>query len=215
MRPLLVIAAPILLAVLAACGDGEEDRISPTSTAPAPTETLSVENVPTPRPGETAGWLIYRNDEFGFEVEYPNDAQQEEGVSTSTFSLQRGSGTVITLPIEEGTNLDAKYLKVSVGEGQRGACEPDEAATRGEGEIAAVSYNGIEFKRTTSLMAASSQLWEATTYWASQGSSCVIMDFVLYSSSPGVVAGPTRPYFDKERETAIFPAIMSTFRWLE
>jgi hypothetical protein len=219
-RATLAIALLTVALAFGACGDGSEDEDrTPTTQLPTQgpklTATPYAEVVPTPAKDTNDGWLTYENDELGYAIDYPPGTEISEGVSTDTFSLQRGGGTTFSLPVAEGTNLSDKELKISARTGDLATCDPPEAADKDHTDIETVTYGNTVFHTTTSPMAASSHLWDVTTYWTSRSRTCVIIDFVLLSVSPGAIAGPTRPYLDKNVESAILPAALATFRWLE
>lgn len=228
MRHLLLIAASISLAVLAACGDGEEDRVSPTST-PAPTQTVpsaeaspsetpNAERAPTPGPGRTPGWLVYRDREFGFEIEYPALAHLNEGPGIPYEIIERAPAARIDLPVPSHALVDL-YVLISVADTSPATCEPDEVTE--EMEVAprlaptpeVVRYGDVEFKKHTTPAAMAMHGWLFSTYWTLKGTTCVVIDTVVASYNPSALAVTPVP-FDQEGAEVTLLSIVSSFRWL-
>ncbi len=76
-----IIIAFVVIIIIASIGYGN-NRVSDTGEMPLhPEEKISeiTKNVvlKTATPNETDGWKTYRNEEYGFEVKYPQERQLE------------------------------------------------------------------------------------------------------------------------------------------
>jgi hypothetical protein len=213
MRVLVSLAFPPLLLFAASCGGGNGD---PTAVPTAPELRATDGPVPSPEASQMRGVEIYRNDQYRFELQYPAGAPlRNPNVVGFPPWVEGRNGVRIDLAVPAGTNLSGKYLIVSARQASPGACLPPEVAKEEEPEIETVTIDTVPFRTHKSVGAAASEVWDVTTYWASRGDACVIIDTVLDSYNPGSVAGPTPLPFDPKQEHAAFQAVLSTFRWLD
>jgi heat shock protein HslJ len=150
-------------------------------------------------------WDVCRSERFGFEVQYPQDAELREQTETTAR---------IDLPFTAGTNLTEKYLDISVVENAESCTSPlaeghDPATVPTE----MVVIGDYTFTRQTGQGAAAGNRYDWTAYLIEQDERCVSMDFVLHSFTPELQATPP-PEYDQEAESEIFEEIVATFRWL-
>lgn len=166
---------------------------------------LSAPSTPTFTPTATetpsTGWLTFINLTYGFQFQYPQEGQIEDG-RTDTFAR-------IDLPFVPGTNLSAKYLEVIVGENATECKSPLQTQDPG----VTVTINGISFLKQTGAEGAAGSLYQWVAYSAHRDNVCVSLDFILRSHDPGNFSTPP-PVFDFAAESAIFEQIMTTYAWL-
>ena len=169
---------------------------TPGPPTPTPTPTAS----PTPPPSD---WLKYTNPTYGFEFNYPPQAQI---VSQSNNALK------MNLPFTPGTNLREKYLQMTVIENANPCQSPLSASSPPSSPTETVVINGISFLKQVGGDAGVGHLHEWVGYSTLKNNTCISMDFVLHSLNPGNYATPP-PIFDKAAESAVFAQMMSTFAW--
>ena len=222
MRRLLV---PLLLASLTVAACGETNSKSSASPTPSATNeqvaqpTPTVEVLAPPADIDTSGWQLYRDEAHGFELKYPPDARLTRDAPAEPGVRGNRPGVRVDLPKAPGTNLVGKYVFITVSERSVETCGPPGLGGTPVGAkppqgVESVRYNGVDFWKEQILAGMMMHAWGGASYWASNGVSCVTMSTVLASISPSALSTPP-PRFDMEEEAEIFPAIMSTFRWLD
>lgn len=182
------------------------------SLTPAPasltaTASTGPVSIVTPPPGvNTSTWQTYRDERAGFELKYPAEGK---------LTPQEGS-VRIDLPFAPGTNLVEKYLTITAGPPPAGGCASPQLAGYQPGTIPTeqVLVDGVEFTRATINGAAAGNRYHATSYWTEAAGTCIVLDFVLHSTTPQNYPTPP-PEFDAAKESEVFTAIVATFRWLE
>jgi heat shock protein HslJ len=147
---------------------------------------------------------LCRSQDYGFEIEFP----QEGDLVDQTASSAR-----INLPIIPNTNLQEKFLDITVTE-NGGNCSSPLAEGYEPGTIPAepVEINGVEFVRETGHEGAAGSVYEWVAYSTSREGACISLSFVLHSTNLGMYSTPP-PLFDSEAESQVFEEIVSTFRW--
>jgi hypothetical protein len=153
------------------------------------------------------GWKTYRNDEYGFEVQYPEDGEIVESQFRDT--------TRINLPYILGTTLSEKYLIIK---GEQAAIEEcsNPMSTRVI-KTETVYFNGIEFKKEIGNENAMGSIYDSVSYSTIRENQCIGLGFALVSFNTGAISSGVDipPDYSMEKESAIFDQIMSTFRFLE
>ncbi len=181
--------------------------ITVSGTAPATTPTpTATATATTGAPGATAtatpfssGWFLFTNAKYGFVFQLPPG---------STVASQTDNSSRIYLPIlTSGTNLQEKYLDVSVVEGATTCQSPYTTSGTASQNV---TINGIQFLQQSNTESAMSNIYDWTAYSTVKGTACISLTFVLHSTNPGVYATPP-VVFDKAAESAVFTTIMSTY----
>jgi len=183
----------------------------PTNTQPMalPTMTqpiaLPTATVPPTVTSPFSDWLTYTNQKYGFVLKYPQGGQ----ISDSTDISAR-----IQLPYVQETNLEEKYLDVSVAENINPCSSPDaQQYSPGTIQPQQVIINSLPFILESGMDAGMGNIYEWTSYSTVKGIACVSLTFVLHSSNPAMYSTPPA-IFDNNAESAVFADIVSTFSWL-
>lgn len=172
------------------------------------TSAVERTEAPVARDAATAReWRVYRNVQYGYELMYPSDARLNADAD--------GQHTTISLPFTPGTNLQEKYVLVSVGQGRDGCANPLSDGYMPETmQSEDLLLNGIRFQKQSGAKGVGDSWYEWVSYSTMKGQQCVNVDFVLHSTNLGSYY-PTPPLeFDRDKETMIFQAILLTIRWL-
>jgi heat shock protein HslJ len=158
-------------------------------------------------PGITADWDLCRSLEYGFEFQYPAEAEIIDHTSNYAW---------IDLPFTPGTNLTSKYVEVAVTDVDDDICMsplalgyPPEAINDESVEI-----GGDTFLSPAGQDAGAGNVYDWEAYSISRGMDCVSFSFVLRSHTPELEPTPP-PEFDPDEESLIFTEIVATFEWLE
>ncbi len=167
----------------------------------APRIVHSGSTLPTVTPVTTDDWLMYTNNKYGFQFNYPKEGLIAAG-GTDDF-------TRIDLPFTQGTNLREKYLEVIVAEN----LNPCQSPLPTQDPSTIVTINGISFLRQTGGDGGTGHLRQWVAYSTLQGNACISLDFILHSLNPGNFPTPP-PVFDFAAESTVFSQILSTFTFL-
>ncbi|MFT3890165.1 MAG: NBR1-Ig-like domain-containing protein [Anaerolineales bacterium] len=166
-----------------------------TPTAGAPVSTLS----PTPTPYNN--WLTFINVTYGFQFNYPNDAQIVSGGNDN--------GTRINLPYTQtGTNLSEKYMEMIVREGVNPCVSPLQTQNPPE----QVTINNITYTTQTGAEGVTGHTYKWVAYSTVHNNACITMNFILKSVNPGFVT-PEPPVYDEAAETYVFGQIIATLNF--
>ena len=155
----------------------------------------------TSTPIATSDWEKYFNEKYNFEFKYPKDG---------VVSNQSDIHARISFPVASGTNLNEKYLDLSVLAGASTCKSPDIGGQPSATET--VTINGIQFLKELGQGVATGNIYDYVAYSTVSNNNCVSLTFVLHSTNPGTSENPP-PEFDKAAESAIFNSIISTFDW--
>jgi murein DD-endopeptidase MepM/ murein hydrolase activator NlpD len=167
-----------------------------TPTAGTPVSTLS----PTPTPYNN--WLTFTNVTYGFQFNYPNDAQIVSGGNDN--------GMRINLPFAQtGTNLSEKYLEMIVRENVDPCVSPLQTQNPSE----QVTINNITYTKQTGTEGVTGHTYKWVAYSTLRNNACISMDFILKSVNPGFVTLEP-PVYDEAAESYIFGQIISTLSFL-
>jgi len=160
---------------------------------------------PSPLITNTPGWILYRDDQVGFQFYYPREAALRAGEVPVT----------IDLPFAANTNLVEKYLQVTAVLSQA-KCSSTLYSGVDPGNYTAAQVNiyGMDFLREAWGGVGLGNIYETTSYSAGSGEKCASLNFVLHFTDPANYTTPP-PRFDQALETGIFEGIISTFSWLK
>jgi len=157
---------------------------------------------------DTSAWQTYRNDEYGFELEYPKESLE------SSVVFEEGI-VRFDLPKKDGTNLSRKYLEI-VGRSVATNAECINPVHTIIGEQALVRIGGIEFIREMGGDAGLGTSYETHSYSAFRSGKCISLVFGLNSASLENYDPSIRPKeFNRDQEGVVFDQILSTFRFVE
>jgi hypothetical protein len=124
------------------------------------------------------------------------------------ISGQTDNAGRVDLPINtQGTNLQEKYVNVSVVEGAATCKSP---STNPMATSENVTINGIAFLKETGQEGAAGNFYDWIGYSTTKGNACISLTLILHSTNPGNYPTPP-PTYDKTAESAIFSTIMSTY----
>jgi hypothetical protein len=158
----------------------------------------------TPTP-PYSDWLTYTNQKYNFELKYPPDSQ---------IAGQMESSAYIQLSIVPDTNLEEKYLDISVAENANPCSSPQtQGYEPGSFQSSQVTIDSLAFTLESGWEVGLGSKYEWTAYSTAKGSACASLTFVLHSSNPDMYATPPT-LFDNNAESVVFTEIVSTFRWL-
>lgn len=232
MRPLFGLIAAALLALLCAACNNPAVEITPTpevknlvasprAMTPVSTSTLPPTATSLPQPTSTStpipqasptlppqpptGWKSYRNQEYGFELNYPPQAVLTEPEPDQIR---------IDLPFEPGTNLVEKYLQIDLRSDVEGCASPmavgyDPGALQSENLL----VNGSEFLKQSGSEGAAGNFYDWVGYSTTRDNTCISLTFVLHSLDPYNFETPP-PTFDIPGESAVFELMLASFMWL-
>ncbi len=175
-----------------------------TTTPPSPTPTrtpTATAPSPTPTSVDTTGWNTYQNSKYGFSFKFPPG---------STVVSQTDNSGRVDLPFTAGTDLNGKWVDVTVVEGAN-PCKSPNAGLVSSSEN--VTINGIDFLKEVGQEGTAGSFYDTTAYSTVKGTAaaCISLTFVLRRVDTGAVPPPTPPPYDRAAESAIFPVIMSTY----
>ena len=158
--------------------------------APAPA-------TPTNTPAPSAS--LYQNAKYNFKFTLPTGA---------TIANQSDNDGRVNLPFATGTNLNEKYIAVSVRENLTPCTSPNVGGTNNAPEN--VTINNIAFVKLTGSEGAAGSAYDWVTYLTVRNNACISLAFVLHSANPGVFTTPP-PLFDKNAESAVFTTIINSY----
>lgn len=149
----------------------------------------------------TASPTTYKNTKYGFQFSIPTG---------STIASQSDTAGRVNLPFAAGTNLQEKYVQISVVENANPCVSPllgtQVTATN-------VTINNISFAQQTSSEGAAGNFYDTVAYSTVHNNACISLAFVLHSTNPSNYPTPP-PTYDKNAESAAFTTIINSFSWL-
>jgi len=163
---------------------------------PVPTQPLPCTATPAPTTN------TFQNTKYHFKFALPTG---------STIVAQSDNAGRVNFPFTSGTNLTEKYVEVSVRDNVSPCLSPvmDGASASTEN----VTINNIQFTKQTGQGIALGNIYDWVAYSTIRETSCISLTFVLHSTNPANYPTPP-PVFNKDAESTIFSATMSTFNWI-
>lgn len=196
---LITFLSVLVIYAVSACTSPNGQATSTPSVSP--TQTPAGEAV------ETGSWETYRNENYGFQLSYPDQGQVAPAASESSAR--------INLSINPGTNLREKYVQIDILENSEECSSPlSQGYAPGLLQEGQETINGIDFHTVSGSEGAAGNIYDWTSYSATRDGTCVSVSFILHATNPLNYPTPL-PEFDKSSETGTFTEIMSTFKWTD
>jgi hypothetical protein len=146
---------------------------------------------------------IYGDSVVGFKFNYPGKTVIQD--VNAGMEKTMDSVTVFKMPINEGTNLKERWLKLTVF---NDLCEKVAKAPKNKAEFGDLNFYKYENEEQTN-----SAKYETREYSLDKNGRCLNFEFGLRSNI--VVRGQGTPVFDREKEIGLFGEIMKTVRLIK
>lgn len=155
-----------------------------------------------PTPG--AGWLMYTNNAYGFQMQYPPGASIGSGATDTFISFG--------LPVAPGTNLMENRLDINLQIGSP-TCRSLIAMNFVNVTTTNRVINGLNWVEENAEMHGADVSQALDAYSTSNGFVCVTLNFRLDAQNP---AAPSTvpPAYERTAESQVFVQIVNTFKWL-
>jgi len=178
---------------------------SPTTTTAPLTSPCGLGDLKTAGGQDVSNWLIQCDNHDGFGFKYP------PGGPPTPLTDDRAP---IYLPIVPNTTLVEKWIEVEPVEGSA-ECSSANAQNAAPGAVTTetLTINGVDFKKESGGGVATGNIYDWEAYSTGRDYRCVTLTFTLhYTDAANYVSPPA--VFDRAAESAVFRAIMETFRWV-
>jgi len=215
---------------------GSQPTIPPSSTpaerpSPEDTEAAGDETVKEAEPvtddeeviTEPAGWKTYTNDEYGFEVKYPEGFVVETDVIPPASAAVQGATVKFRLIHEKyyrgkyyrGTNLEEASVVIGIRQG-KGALEGClKSEYTGERLTEEKKIDQVPFYRDWIHDAATGHRYSATQYRTIYENTCYEIALFVHSVGPDFFPPGTVSEFDSDAVMEELNQVLSTFRFTD
>ena len=171
---------------------------TPTATATLDTTTTGT-STPTATATQSTSGTTYQNTKYNFKFTLPTGAR---------IVNQSDNAGRVSLPlVVSGTNLQEKYIAISIQEGKNPCIVTD---MEGGLAVETVTINGTQFSKQSGQGVAAGSQYDWRAYSTIKNNACIIIAFVLHSTNPGNYATQP-PVFDPAKEAAVIDAVMNTY----
>jgi len=173
-------------------------------------------------------WQVYRNENFAFEISYPNTVIQKSTLDQD--SLNAGVGVSPGTPVwqfrldesklYQGTNLIDASLVIHVGhqEGNSSSCsefKPGSISKSKQDAPSVVEINGISFWQDVVQEGVMGGSYYQVSYRAVHQGACYEITQLIHSSNQESFAGGSISSFDLEKVTGKLDEVLETFKLLD
>jgi hypothetical protein len=210
---LLLLSFSLIAAATLACSVPQIATRSPTAATPEP--PTPTPETPTPTADLTTGWNVYQNEEYGFEVRYPEDFAMDVCYPAAVRGDLVVSFRLVDSKYYSGTNLlDAcVIIGVSQDEADLPTClEPKNALEESLGEQ---EINSITFHKGSFSEGAVGNVFEEISYRTIHRDGCYEIALFMHSGNIGAYTPGTVSEFNREGVLEKLYQVLSTFRFLE
>jgi len=173
-------------------------------------------------------WQVYRNEDFAFEISYPDTVIQKSALNQG--ALNAGIGVSPGTPVwqfrlddkgnYQGTNLIDASLVIHVGnqEGDTSRCSEFKPGSINKSKLEAlpvVEINGISFWQDVVQEGVMGGSYYQVSYRAESQGACYEITQVIQSSNQESFAGESVSSFDLEKVTGEMDKVLGTFKFLD